>query len=221
MDGMEQLLLLIGEIYDAALDRSLWPQVLMGACAFIGGSGAGLWTRDWTRDTANAVYDYAMDPRYKQLYFESHNKLDPLREVYLCQDIGDVISNSMVMPYEEFVRTRFYREWAKPQGLIDNVLTTVDKTATRMAGFAVFRREEDGLADDEARQRMRLLVPHVRRSVLISKVIDLKTAEAASLADTFDSVSAGMFLVDEHGRVSACQRQRPGAAGRPFAPAGG
>jgi DNA-binding CsgD family transcriptional regulator len=138
-----------------------------------------------------------------QLYFESHNKFDPLRDIYLCQNIGDVVSNSMVLPYEEFVQTRFYREWAKPQGFIDNVLTTVDKTATSMAGFAVFLRKEDGFADDAARQRLRLrlLVPHIRRSVLIGKVIDLKTAEAATLADTFDGLSAGMFLVDERGRI--------------------
>ena len=86
------------------------------------------------------------------------------------QDIGDVVSNSMVLPYDEFVQTRFYQEWAKPQGLIDNILATVDKAPTSMAGFAVFRRERDGFADDAARERMRLLVPHVRRAVLIGKV---------------------------------------------------
>jgi DNA-binding CsgD family transcriptional regulator len=201
MDNIEQLLTLIGDIYDAALDPALWLLVMERASSFVGGSGAGLWTRDWTRDLATAVYDYGMDPRYKQLYFESHNKLDPLREIYLCQDIGEVVSNSMVLSHEEFVQTRFYQEWAKPQGFIDNVLTTVDKSATSMAGFAVFRREEDGFADEAARQRMRLLVPHVRRSVLIGKVVDLKTAEAASLGDTFDGLSAGMFLVDERGRI--------------------
>jgi DNA-binding CsgD family transcriptional regulator len=201
MYDMEQLLKLIGDIYDAALDPTLWPGVLESATKFVGGSGAGLWTRDWSRDIAIAVYDYAMDERYRQLYFESHNKLDPLREVYLCQDIGDVVSNSMILPYDEFVQTRFYQEWAKPQGLVDNVLATVDKTATSMAGFAVFRSERDGFADEAARQRMRLLVPHLRRSVLIGKVIDLKTAEAATLADTFDGLSVGMLLVDERGRI--------------------
>ena len=201
MDQMEQLSALIGDIYDAALDQTLWPGVIERATRFVGGSGAGLWTRDWSRDVASAVYDYGMDERYRRLYFESHNELDPLREVYLCQDIGEVVSNSMILPYDEFVQTRFYREWAKPQGLIDNVLATLDRTATSMAGFAIFRRERDGFADEAARQRMRLIVPHVRRSVLIGRVIDLKTAEAATLAETFDGLSASMFLVDERGRL--------------------
>jgi DNA-binding CsgD family transcriptional regulator len=48
---------------------------------------------------------------------------------------------------------------------------------------------------------MRLVVPHIRRATLIGKVIDLKKAEAASLADTLDGISAGMFLVDAAGRI--------------------
>jgi DNA-binding CsgD family transcriptional regulator len=48
---------------------------------------------------------------------------------------------------------------------------------------------------------MRLIVPHIRRAALIGKVLDLKKAEAASLADTLDGISAGMFLVDASGRI--------------------
>jgi DNA-binding CsgD family transcriptional regulator len=65
----------------------------------------------------------------------------------------------------------------------------------------VFRHERDGVADDDMRRRMRLLVPHLRRAVLIGRLFDLKAAEAASLADTLDGLAAGMFLVDATGRI--------------------
>jgi DNA-binding CsgD family transcriptional regulator len=48
---------------------------------------------------------------------------------------------------------------------------------------------------------MALVAPHVRRAVLIGRAIELKTAEAAALADTLDGVSAGMFLVAAAGRI--------------------
>ena len=67
--------------------------------------------------------------------------------------------------------------------------------------FGVFRHERDGVVDEETRHRMRLVIPHVRRAVLISRVIDLKSAEAASFADTLDGVRAAMFLVDDGGRI--------------------
>ena len=48
---------------------------------------------------------------------------------------------------------------------------------------------------------MRLIVPHVRRAILIARMFDLKVAEAATLADTFDGLRAGMCLVGADGRI--------------------
>jgi DNA-binding CsgD family transcriptional regulator len=67
--------------------------------------------------------------------------------------------------------------------------------------FVVFRSERDGMVDDGARHRMRLIVPHIRRAVLIGRMFDLKAAEAAMFADTLDGLSAGMCLVDAGGRI--------------------
>ena len=64
-----------------------------------------------------------------------------------------------------------------------------------------FRHQRDGLVNDETRRRMQLLTPHVRRAVLIGGLLDHKKSEAAQLADTFDGLSAGMFLVDGSGRI--------------------
>ena len=54
----------------------------------------------------------------------------------------------------------------------------LEKSIATAAALVVFRHERDGLVDDETRRRMRLIVPHVRRAALISKVIELKTAES-------------------------------------------
>ena len=105
------------------------------------------------------------------------------------------------MPYDELLATRFYREWVQPQGMVDSVHTMLDKTATTGAAFVVFRHERDGLVDDETRRRMRLIVPHIRRAVLVARLIDLKQAQAATFADTLDGLSAGLFLVDASGRI--------------------
>ena len=70
------------------------------------------------------------------------------------------------------------------------------------AGFALFRSEREGLADEAARARLRLLVPHLRRAVLIGKAIEFKTAEAATFADALDGLSAAMVFVDSTGRIT-------------------
>ena len=51
------------------------------------------------------------------------------------------------------------------------------------------------------KRRVRLLFPHIRRAVLIGHAIDLKTAEAAQFATVLDGLRAGLFLLDESGRI--------------------
>ena len=207
MQETEAFSYLIGDIYDAAFDPSLWERVLKKSAGFVGGAGAGLFARDTIHKTANPYYDCGVSPYYKKLYFETYSRFDPLATTYWVLDVGDVISSSSVVPYDEFIETRFYKEWARPQGFIDNVMTLLDRTATSIAGFAVFRHVRDGLADEAARRRMTLIAPHMRRAVLIGGVINLNRAEAASLADTLDALdaldalSACMVLVTETGRI--------------------
>jgi DNA-binding CsgD family transcriptional regulator len=43
---------------------------------------------------------------------------------------------------------------------------------------------------------MRLIASHIRRAVLIGKVLDLKKAQAATFADGLDGIGAGIFFVD-------------------------
>src|SRR5262249_34511727 len=81
------------------------------------------------------------------------------------------------------------------------LFSNLDKSAITCASFLVARTMLDGFVDDEMRRRYALVVPHVRRALLISQVIDLKTVEAAALADSLDTLSSGMFLVDARGRI--------------------
>ena len=202
MDETEQLSGLIGDIYDAALDPALWADVLGRTKRFVGGQTATLAWKDAVAKRGHSYYDdNEIDPHYRQLYFDKYIKLDPCTTGQFFAAVGETVCTSDVIPYDEFKQTRFYREWVRPQQLADAALALLDKTATSIAFLGLFRHERDGLFDDEARRRIGLLVPHFRRALLIGSLIDLKTAEAASLADTLDGVGAGMFLVDAAGRI--------------------
>jgi DNA-binding CsgD family transcriptional regulator len=201
MSDAEELSALIGDIYDAALDPKLWPRVLPRSAQFVGGPAAALFSKDAARKSGDYAYDSGIDPYYRQLYFEKYIKLDPLTIGHFYAKVEEPVAVADIMSYAEFLETRAYQEWGRPQGLVDVLNVALDKTATSAAMYCVFRHERDGQVDDEMRRRMRLIVPHLRRAVLIGRVIELKTAEADGLADTADGISAGMFLVDASARI--------------------
>jgi DNA-binding CsgD family transcriptional regulator len=202
MDQPEQLSGLIGEIYDAALDPSLWRVVLGKAGLFVGGPQAAIFAKSPTALTGTVYYhSSSKDPVYRQLYFDKYMKFDPMTSAQYFSDVEQPMATADIMPYQEFLETRFYKEWCHPQGMVDAVTAVLDKSVTSAALFGVFRYQSDGIVDDEARRRMRLIVPHIRRAVLIGGLIDLRAADAANLADTLDGLSAGICLVDAGGRI--------------------
>jgi len=192
---------LIADVYDAALDPELWPSVLEKGCKFVGGVASNLYSEDSVARTGNIHYTWGVDRHYGRLYYDKYIKYNPFTTAQLFFDIEQVISIGDILPYDEFRETVFYREWLRPQGWVDAATALLDKSATSYAALSVIRHERNGLVDDETRSRMNLLVPHVRRAVLIGKVIELHKAEASTLADTLDGLSAGMFLIDKTGRI--------------------
>jgi len=87
-----QLFELIGEIYDAALDASLWSEVVGKAGRFVGGAAASIFSKSPIAGTGNVVYESGIDPYYRDLYFEKYVKLDPATTGHYFADIGQAIS---------------------------------------------------------------------------------------------------------------------------------
>jgi DNA-binding CsgD family transcriptional regulator/PAS domain-containing protein len=202
MDVDEGLLELIGGIYDSTLNPDNWTAVLPRIGAFVGASAGGLFAHDSSRRSLSIAYEFNTDPEYRRLYVEKYLTLDPMAGTYFVLDVGEVFSTSTVMTHAEFLQSRFYKELIQPRRWIDNICVYLDKAPESHAGFALFRNEREGLADEPARERLRLLVPHLRRAVLIGKLVEFKVAQAATFADALDGLSAGTLFVDSGGRIT-------------------
>jgi len=202
VDNDERLSALIGDIYDAAIDPSLWPVALVGIREHLGGCAAAIYAKDAGNRTGNLYYDDGgLDPKFVQLYFDRYVKLDPATTRHYFAEIDEPTATDDIIPYEEFVQTRFYREWVLPQNLLDHLTTVIEKSVASVALFGVFLNRAQPPVDDEMRRRMRYLAPHVRRATTIGKLIDWNASESAALSDALDGIGAGTFLVDARSRI--------------------
>jgi DNA-binding CsgD family transcriptional regulator len=200
MNDSKRLPTLIGDIYDAVIDPAQRNNVLDKIASFTGGHSGGLLSKH-SLSKSEVLYCYVgADPNSLQVYSESYPKLDPTADSP-CFGVEQVVSATDLVPYEEFRRGRFYREWARPHGWVDVASAVIEKSATSCTFLSVVRHEANGLVDDEMRRRMALLIPHVRRALLIGKTIHRKQTEAVCFSDVLDGLSAGMILVDANGRI--------------------
>jgi DNA-binding CsgD family transcriptional regulator len=200
---------LIGHIYDAALDSTLWVGVLAQIGEFVGGRAGGIVAKDTITKAGTPHHSFGVDPHYVQLYADTHSRFDPVASLPLF-DVEQVVSVPELMPYEEFCDGRFFHEWMRPQGLVDCANSVLEKSATSCSFLTMIRDEASGVVDDDMRLRMALIVPHVRRAVLIGKATDRKEAEAETFVDVLDGLSAGMFLIAADGRIVHANRAGDG-----------
>ena len=201
VDQSRQLSMLIADIYDAALIQSAWNDVLAKVTAFVGGTSANLFSQQSSSRRATLHCQWNNDPYYERLYIEHYYKLNPLVPAISFVDAGVVFSQSDLVPYEEFWETRFFKEWVAPQGLLDVIGSNLEKSATSAAMLAVRRTQAQGPVDAECRRKLELVVPHLRRAVLIGNVIDDHRTTATALNDTFMALADAVFLVDRRARV--------------------
>jgi DNA-binding CsgD family transcriptional regulator/PAS domain-containing protein len=202
MQDFDQVSSLIADIYDAALDPARWGGALRDLRDFVGGSAAAVFSKDTSSKSLNVYYECGgSDPHYQQLYRDHYAKLDPLTTGHVLAEIGRPICTADIMEPDEFMKSRAYQEWVRPQGLVDCGSAVLERSATGAALFGVFRHKRQGVVDGDTRERMRQVVSHIRRAMLVGRAIELKTAEASAFADTLDGISAGMFLVDANGQI--------------------
>jgi DNA-binding CsgD family transcriptional regulator len=193
-----ELSAVIGDIYDAAIEPSLWQHALGSICAFVGGSSAALIWHDSAIERSEAVHLFNVDPHYLQLYYEKYLPLNPMFPAASFVDEGVVAADEDIMPRTELNKTRFYKEWIKPQGTLGALSVNLEKGVTRTSMINVRMTVR---LQDEMRRRLGLLVPHLQRAVAIGKLFDQKSATERALTEAFDHVEAAVFLVGAKGRI--------------------
>ena len=195
---------LICEIYDAAIDPTLWQRALESACAFVGASSAVLFWHDAATDRSEALHLFNEDKYYTQLYFEKYVSMNPVFPAATFMETGLVHTTNDIIPQDELAKTRFYREWVEPQGIVDAIAVNLEKGVARSSLLNFRMHAADGPADEEALRRTRLIVPHFQRAVAIGRLFDQRKAVETALTQTLDHIEASVFLVGAQGRIAFC-----------------
>jgi DNA-binding CsgD family transcriptional regulator len=191
----------VGLIYDAALDAKLWSTALGSIRDFVGGSAANFFWQDVSRQDAGIFHCVGIEQSYLTSYFSEYAKINPLYPSAAFLDTGQIFEGDDIVPWQEMVQTRFYKEWMQPQGITGSLAVNLEKSVTSVAALAVLRREQNGPVDLDTKRRMNLIVPHMIRGASIGHLIGQRTQERAILIDAFDSLSSAVFLVEASGRI--------------------
>lgn len=105
------------------------------------------------------------------------------------------------MPRAVVEESRYVQEVLRPAQLIDVMSLHLLLTPTRIASLGMARHESEGAVAERDIRLAALLLPHLRRAVMISDVLDLCTIERARMAEALDALRCGVVLIDMQGTI--------------------
>ena len=86
-----------------------------------------------------------------------------------------------------------YPELLQSEGVSEAMQMVVLRQARRPAVFGANRQKDTGALTDDELTIMRLLLPHIRRAVTISDILDMKKLEAHALAPRSTAVPSARW----------------------------
>ena len=194
--------LLIGQIYDAAIDPQRWPAALKSLAQYAEADRVTLILEDAIDPARSISYLSFSDPVWEAKYLQTYMLVNPMRLLTAgLAKTGDVILTSDFMDHSEYANSRFYREFLSERLIVDVAAAVLEKTATTITVLSLARNKEQGIADDDLRQKLEMLSPHVRRAAAISRILEQRTLEAATLSDTLDQLLSAVFLIGPDGAI--------------------
>jgi DNA-binding CsgD family transcriptional regulator len=197
---LAELSTVLDAVYDAALDVALWPLAIERAAGFVRCIAGMVAAYDLMQRGVSFRIPWGYEQKYLDT-FDYYASINPMLRSSFAFKAGQVSSIADIMPFEEFRKYPTFTDWAKPQGIGDVVQAVLEKSPMALSVLALSRHEREGPVDAETRRRMALIIPHFRRSVQISKVIDLARIEVATFRNTIDGLAAAVFLVSRDARL--------------------
>lgn len=111
--------------------------------------------------------------------------------------LEEPIAQSQAVPDSALVASRYFLEWAQPQGVVDAVAIGLERNSRMVSTLSFGRHETVGIVGNGELDALRLLAPHFRRAIAISQMVDLQSIASANVASVLDGLSVGVVLVDE------------------------
>ena len=199
---------LVGDLYDSAVDPSLWPQSLEAVRLALDMHNASL----DLFDTANVRILISVRTGIPEEYYNNLSDYGP--DITVLWDGIFVNSNrpldepaaAMMERPVVYRNTRMFQEWARPQGICDLMGLTMMREPTRVAALGCGRHEKYGLIGPREMEGMRLLAPHIRRAVTISNLLDAAAINATRFDAILDTLTIGVALVDGRSQLLHANR---------------
>jgi DNA-binding CsgD family transcriptional regulator/PAS domain-containing protein len=199
---------LIGSIYDCALDPSRWEQTLADVRDALDCQVLTLTLSDLRHDRLLLHKTVGLEPYQMEQFSKYVPEIDAILGGALKSghslDEPYVVSRHIAATY--FETSPHFHQFAKPLGMVDWMVFFLKSTPMHLSCFSGGRHERQRIITEREIEFGMLLLPHLRRAVTISNLLDVRTIEGTRMAEALDALRCAVVLTNEHSAILHANR---------------
>lgn len=196
----QQVLDLIGRIYDAALDASYWPAVLQDLVRLTHSNTGNLAEFDLATGSTRPIAAIDMPAKGFSDYETYYWQQDIWTPKPGTFEVGRAYSSQHTIDDHVLLRSGFYHDWMKPMRLFYGMGGIPLVEGRKMLLIGVHRPWSRQRAyGDQDVGLLQQLFPHFKRALQIRHRIEQTVVERNALAETTDHLPRGIFTFNARG----------------------
>jgi PAS domain-containing protein len=192
------LLRLAVAAYEAASDQALWPAFLERYAEALDADAAFLHLHHFGSGQSEVLASARYDSRLKQSYHEYYSKVnlwrDRARKLYRS---GLVLLEEEICPRAATMRSEFYNDYLLRMGVTRSMGPVISRVEQHALTIPAMRVEHKEPFDEEQRDFVRRLLPHLARANLIRERLEILQAGE----EVLDGLAFGIAFLTAEGRV--------------------
>lgn len=198
---LEQFSGLVHLIYAASAEPSRWPDAVAAVAQSMQGMQACLLTPYVGPHSGGLLFPWRVEEkdliRWATKYIDHDVWSQSGMRKGFWRD-GNVVTDEDLLPQDELRASVFYREFLSTMGVARLCCGLIFSGAPGLpaTAFSVYRGPDDAAFGPPDREFMRLLVPHLSRSLGLMHRLGLARQQVASMRAALNRLSVGVFLLD-------------------------
>src|SRR5579883_9449 len=191
---------LVGQIYDAALDETLWVPVMNQMADMVGAGPTIFMRKSLSTGQGSGLYGRISEAEFTD-YFGYFACRNPLAAAIANKPAGSFLIDSEVLSKPALLRSEYYNDFLRPRDIHAVLGLMVWRERQDVAIISLARSPKHPEYQPQDAARLAPFLPHIRRAVMLARRLPSHILQAADLDAVIETWPEGLLLLDGAGRV--------------------
>jgi hypothetical protein len=221
IDEERELSRLLGDIYDAASDPTLWAPLIEKLAGRTESTSAALVIQAFDEDLYAISNSWRLPEEFVRAYQEHYHSLDIWAEVVVPNPNkypgGYVCTSESLCPVSRMRKMEFYNDLLVQGGIEHALFGLVENRKSCVAAVALYRDKSDVEFGESELKMLRFLTPHLRRAFGLYRRFSALKSRSEGVEKALDMLPMGLIFFDCKGEIilmnrsaAACLAERDG-----------